>query len=220
MKSDTKPIPKPPFKSMAKHTLITGASGMLGTDLKTLFCQKYGNEYVHAFSKEELNICEAEKVEATLLKLRPAIIINAAAYTNVDGAESEREKAHEINVVGPRIIAMLANQIGAHLIHFSTDQVFDGNKDLPWTEEDIPNPLNYYATTKLLGEKEVLKYSRSTVLRVQWLFGEKKDRFTLIKDKKVFTPLLRSVGSPHLDQTHRGSRFTADRKKRLWSLSL
>ncbi len=104
--------------------------------------------------------------------------------------------AERLNATGPRILAVECASLGAKLIHFSTDQVFDGSIRQPREEDDSVNPLNVYARTKLEGEKHVLQYSEHLVLRVQWLYGRKKDRFTLLRDKATFSPFADQYGAP------------------------
>jgi len=168
---------------------------MLGWELVQAF-ERQRSFDLRPLSHAEMDITNLEQVHRMLKELHPSVVINAAAYTNVDGAESEREKAFAINATGPRNLALACEEAGTRLIHFSTDQVFDGSGNKPWSEEDLPHPLNYYAETKWVGEKEVLKSRRSLVLRVQWLYGARKDRFTILRNKDVFTPASDQFGAP------------------------
>jgi len=176
--------------------LITGASGILGTDLALRFPASFGNHSVISLSRSELDITRWEDVRCKLSEIRPKVVVNAAAYTNVDGAESDRETAYQVNAAAVGNLAHLCDEMGARLVHFSTDQVFDGSGNRPWKEDDPTHPLNHYAETKLLGEAKALRVENSLILRVQWLYGRKKDRFTLLADKPLFTPFSDQFGAP------------------------
>lgn len=176
--------------------VITGARGLLGSDLAPALVSEFGSDAVAALSHAELDITDERSIEVALARHQPKWIFNTAAYTNVDKAESEREKAHHLNVTGPRLLAAAAQRHGARLFHFSTDQVFDGQNHRPWLETDTPRPLNVYAQTKWEGETEVLKHPEHLVMRVQWLYGRQKDRFTLLRDKETFSPFSDQIGSP------------------------
>jgi dTDP-4-dehydrorhamnose reductase len=176
--------------------LISGASGMLGWDLTRSFGAAIGPERVIALGHRFLDITQPDSIAAALRQYRPKILINAAAYTNVDGAESEKEAARAINADGPRELSRACAAHGIRLVHFSTDQVFDGQADWPRREDEPTGPINNYAQTKLMGEQEVLQCPGALVLRVQWLYGERKDRFTPLRQKEVFTPFSDQYGSP------------------------
>jgi dTDP-4-dehydrorhamnose reductase len=190
--------------------LITGAGGMLAGDLIEYFDSHplAGQGPVIALERSSLDISQPREVEKTFEKHRPSVVINAAAYTNVDGAESERTRAFAINVSGPQFLAEACEKYSARLFHFGTDQVFDGRGTRPQSEDDAINPLNYYAETKAQGEMAVLKCPGAVVLRVQWLYGKRKDRFTLLKDKKIFTPFEDQWGAP--TWTRDIAKITAD----------
>lgn len=175
--------------------LIVGASGMLGSDLKTVL-EKIPKWRIVSLGRDSLDITKFDEVRRIFQELKPAWVVNSAAFTDVDRAENERESAFALNVLGPRHLATCAFDIGARLVHFSTDQVFDGTGQRPWTEDDHPHPLNYYAETKYLGEKETLESSVNLLVRVQWLYGEKKDRFTPLKHRATFTPFVDQFGAP------------------------
>lgn len=177
-------------------TIIAGAGGMLGTDLGPAFTEKFDSEAVVGLGHDRLDITNPLAVRNALAQYRPRFVVNAAAYTNVDLAESEPEKATLLNVTGPAILAEECARIGSKLIHFSTDQVFDGSQTTPRSETDKPNPLNVYARTKWEGENQVLKHPEHLVLRVQWLYGRKKDRFTILRDKETFSPFSDQIGAP------------------------
>ena len=169
---------------------------MLGSDLVPAFRKAFGDENVIAMGRADLDITDEKAVFETIRKIKPEVVVNAAAYTNVDGAEKEREAAHRINVLGPTYLSQACREYGVRLVHFSTDQVFGGDVHHPRTEDESTSPLNYYAATKLMGEKAVLTNPNSLVVRVQWLYGKKKDRFTILKDKKEFSPFADQIGCP------------------------
>jgi dTDP-4-dehydrorhamnose reductase len=111
---------------------------------------------------------------------RPAVVINAAAYTAVDRAESEPDLAHAVNAVAPGVLADEAARLGALFVHYSTDYVFDGTKRAPYVETDIPAPLGVYARSKLEGERRVLEAGgRSVILRTSWVYGPRGNNFLL-----------------------------------------
>ena len=148
--------------------LITGAGGQLGRDLHEVLAQ----EQVHGFSHQELDVAVRDAVFAAVERVRPAVVINTAAFNDVDGAETAAEQALAVNGAGPGHLADAAARTGARLIHISTDYVFDGTKGAPYTEDDQPNPLSVYARSKYEGELRVLSSSANAcVLRTAWLYG-------------------------------------------------
>jgi len=149
-----------------------------------------------ALGRDELDVTDEISIERAFAKYRPSVVVHCAAYTNVDKAETEREAARLGNAVSPALVAKACLKHNALMVHYGTDQVFDGSGSVPRTENDEPNPLNHYAATKLAGEGPVLNLPGSLVIRVQWLYGEKKDRFTPLKDKEVFTPFSDQIGAP------------------------
>ncbi|NME35235.1 MULTISPECIES: dTDP-4-dehydrorhamnose reductase [Fusobacterium] len=156
--------------------LITGANGQLGFDFQRLFKEK-NIEYI-ATDVNDLDITDIEKVRAFVKNKNISLIINCAAYNNVDKAEDEIELCTKLNTYAPRDLAIVSKEIGAEYITYSTDFVFDGKKNSPYTEEDIPNPLSVYGKTKYLGEQEVLKnYEKSFVVRSSWVFGIANNNF-------------------------------------------
>lgn len=176
--------------------LISGAQGMLGWELTDYFSQFSRKDPVIALGKEDFDITSPSSVEKALEAHQPEILINCAAYTNVDGAETEREKAEALNIKGPQILAAFCHRSKTKMVHFSTDQVFDGTATEPVKESAGVAPLNYYAQTKYQGEQAVLAYPEHLVLRVQWLYGKRKDRFTPLRTKRVFTPFADQFGAP------------------------
>ena len=156
--------------------LITGAKGQLGYDFQRLF-DELKKEYI-ATDRNELNITDIEKVREFVKDKNITLIINCAAYNNVDKAEDEEELCKKLNTYAPRDLAIVAKEIGADYITYSTDFVFDGEKKVPYTEEDIPNPLSAYGKSKYEGEKEVFKVKQdSFVVRTSWVFGIANNNF-------------------------------------------
>jgi len=136
--------------------LITGASGMLGS----VFCRQlkdkneiYGIDIRPSFT--EIDITEKQALWNFVKKVQPQVIVHTAAYTDVDGCELDPDKAYKINADGTKNLAEACNDTGALMIYISTDYVFDGRKDKPYTEIDKPNPINVYGKSKLQGEKYV-----------------------------------------------------------------
>uniref|UniRef100_UPI00064F8E24 dTDP-4-dehydrorhamnose reductase n=1 Tax=Methanosarcina mazei TaxID=2209 RepID=UPI00064F8E24 len=149
----------------AIKTLIIGASGMLGSDL----CKAFPDAV--KLTHHDLDITDREQVIESILKIKPDVVINAAAYTNVDGCEDNKELAFKVNGHGPGYIAEACARAGAKLVHFSTDYVFDGSKK-EYVESDIPDPINVYGDSKLLGEKKIIENMDDyRIVRISWLFG-------------------------------------------------
>lgn len=156
--------------------LITGANGQLGFDFQRLFKEK-NIEYI-ATDVKDLDITDIEKIRTFVKDKNISLIINCAAYNNVDKAEDEIELCTKLNTYAPRDLAIISKEIGAEYITYSTDFVFDGKKNSPYTEDDTPNPLSVYGKTKYLGEQEVLKnYEKSFVVRSSWIFGIANNNF-------------------------------------------
>lgn len=150
--------------------LITGSGGQLG---KSLLMAMPKDFEVFAFDSSTLNITDEQQVVEQVLTVKPDYIVNAAAYTAVDDAESDYEKAHAVNVSGTAYIAKAAQQVGAKFIHVSTDYVFDGLSVRPYNESDNTGPQSVYGQTKLEGEQVALAACNHTIiLRTSWVFSE------------------------------------------------
>jgi dTDP-4-dehydrorhamnose reductase len=150
--------------------LVTGAGGMLGRAVVDA-ATRLGHD-VHACTRAELDITDAETTRLAVASSRPTAIINCAAYTDVDGAESDWQGAEAVNAQGARHIASAAAEIGAMIVHVSTDYVFDGSKREPWLESDPVAPLGVYGETKLTGERAVAAANPAhAIVRTAWLFG-------------------------------------------------
>ena len=147
--------------------LVTGAQGQLGC---TIADRLQADHRVEAFARSELDLTRSARVIDTVHDVKPDVIINCAAYNDVDGAEDHPVEAFAVNAFGVRTLARAAREVGAVLVHYSTDFVFDGARQEPYTEEDPPNPQGAYAMSKLLGEWFAQDTSHY-VLRVESLFG-------------------------------------------------
>jgi dTDP-4-dehydrorhamnose reductase len=154
-------------------TLVLGAGGQLGESMAALLGSQHE---VVPRTRDELDVTVPEAVRATVASVCPDVIVNCAAYTSVDGAQQEPLMALDANAWAVRSIAHAATEIEATVVHFSTDFVFDGQTDRPYTEDDPPNPQGTYAITKLLGEWLVADAPRHYVLRVESLFGGPRAR--------------------------------------------
>lgn len=155
--------------------IIAGSSGQLAK----AFIKKF-NELNFDFvapSEQEFDITDKNKIEKVLLEYKPNIIINCAAYNNVEFAEQDNSKAILINKTAITNLVEIAKTYNLKLVHFGSDYVFDGTKGSLYTEEDKTNPLNEYGKSKLAGEQEALKYNNSLVCRLSWVIGEGQQNF-------------------------------------------
>jgi len=156
--------------------LVTGANGMLGQDLCPIL-EDVGC-FVYETDVETLDITDEEKVSVAIATVKPDVVIHAAAYTNVDKAEEETEKARTVNELGTANVAKACAQNNCLMVYISTDYVFDGTKGAPYTPEDAVNPLNKYGLTKLNGEEAVKKYcEKYYIVRTSWLYGHHGKNF-------------------------------------------
>lgn len=180
--------------------LITGASGQLGSAVD----EKFSSEGAHdilALGHGDLSITSRDDTFTCVTQFQPDVIVNAAAMTNVDGCETNVDDAFAINALGVRHLAQSADLVNAHLVHISTDFVFDGESDRAYSEYDLTNPLSIYAKSKLGGDHEASAYSRSTVLRVAWVFGNTRgDYFSWVlngvRDGSINSLIDDQVGTP------------------------
>lgn len=155
--------------------MITACNGQLGTDATAFFSE---NNEVAAFKDVELDITDRDKVFSEVKNIKPDVIINCAAITNVDGCESKPELAYSVNRDGAGIIAEACESVGARLVHISTDYVFDGRGKRPYLETDPVCPVNVYGKSKLEGEIKVAKACKKYyILRTAWLYGPAGNNF-------------------------------------------
>lgn len=179
--------------------LITGASGQLGKELQKQFIKK--NFDIIPLDKNKLDITKIKDVKNVVLKEKPDIVINCAAYTNVDDCETNEEKAFKVNSIGPRNLAIATNSIGAKMVHISTDYVFNGQANTPYREYDTVNPKSVYGKSKLFGENLVEKFnSRHFIIRTAWLYGEGhnfvKTMMRLSSERDELSIVDDQIGSP------------------------
>ena len=154
---------------MAKRVLILGAQGQLGIELQKAFAD--AGEVV-ALARQWCDLADPEAVQKAMAEVSPAVVLNAAAYTAVDRAESEQELAMRVNGDAPGLLAEEARKTGALLVHYSTDYVFDGSKRGPWVEDDSVNPLNEYGRSKLAGERKIAAAGgRYLIFRTSWVYS-------------------------------------------------
>ncbi|MBF0445065.1 MAG: dTDP-4-dehydrorhamnose reductase [Magnetococcales bacterium] len=180
--------------------LITGANGQIGQEL-TIQAPNHGFTPI-SLSKTELDISDRNAVVSNVAKIKPDIIINSAAFTNVDLAETEQDLALAGNQKGPENLALAAAKLDIPLLHISTDFIFDGKKQTPYLENDTPNPLGFYGKSKLLGEDAVRKaWKKHIILRVSWVFGRFGQNFfsgvaDWAKEKDELKIVADQVGGP------------------------
>ena len=180
--------------------LVTGVNGQLGYDIKKELIDR-GYSDVLAPVRDEMDITKKGQVDRVVLDYKPDVIFHCAAYTAVDKAEEEKEMCYDINVNGTKYLAAAASLVGAKLIYFSTDYVFDGTKDGIYEVDDRVCPINYYGETKWLGEEEVRKYPNNIIVRISWLFGINGKNFVrtmlrLAETKKELGVVSDQIGSP------------------------
>jgi dTDP-4-dehydrorhamnose reductase len=156
--------------------LITGASGMLGRDVAIV--ARNARHDVIALDRDQLDVTDPGRVERVIGREQPGAVINCAAWTDVDGAETSEKEARIVNGEGASFVAGAAAEVGAKVLYVSTDYVFDGSKGGPYTESDDPAPLNAYGRSKLAGERATaLATGRSFIVRSSWLFGPGRNNF-------------------------------------------
>ena len=176
--------------------LVVGSKGMLGQDLLQVLPGD-----VRGVDIEEIDITSGESVRKVLLTLKPRVVVNAAAYTDVDGCETNRDLALAVNGTGVRHLAEVSSQIGACLVQVSTDYVFDGSKNSPWVEDDPTGPLSMYGISKMAGEENARVNPDHLVVRTQWLYGLHGKNFVetmlrLAGEKDELAVVDDQVGSP------------------------
>jgi dTDP-4-dehydrorhamnose reductase len=161
---------------MSVPILLFGKSGQIGGELAA---QLRSGEFIGA-DRQQCDLAKSADIRRAIRDLKPKVIVNAAAYTRVDDAEHEEDLARAINAVAPAIMAEEARNIGALLVHYSTDYVFDGWKNSPYEEADSPNPLGAYGRTKLEGEEAIRSAGvPHVILRTEWIYGTRGKNFLL-----------------------------------------
>jgi dTDP-4-dehydrorhamnose reductase len=175
-----------------KQALIAGAGGLLGRFMAARL--EASGWRVYAFPHAAFDIGDEDSVRAGFAQSRPQLVVNCAATTDVDRCERDRDWAHAVNVLGPRLLARQCNSYGADLVHISTDYVFDGLKGTPYTQEDEPHPLSVYAKTKLEGELAV---------------RDEAERFYIVRSAWIFGPGGKNFGSRVIELARQGARLRA-----------
>ena len=179
--------------------LLTGKTGQLGSELNR-FLPKLGE--VIAPERNELDLREPDKIREIIQNAKPQLIINAAAYTAVDAAETDEATASAVNAEAPRLLALEAKKLGALLVHFSTDYVFDGSKRSPYLETDPPNPINSYGRTKLVGEEAIRNSGAAhLIFRTSWVYAAHGKNFLvtilrLATEREELKIVADQVGAP------------------------
>ena len=179
--------------------LLTGKTGQIGGELNDIVSD-LGN--LITVDKEQLDLSKPNSIEPVILEIKPDIIINPAAYTTVDKAEEEPGLAMTVNAIAPGLLAKAARKVGAGLIHYSTDYVFDGYSEIPYKEEDPPNPLNVYGKTKLAGEKALAEAGIPfLIIRTGWVYSLHGKSFLrtikkLAEEKDIIQVVDDQIGAP------------------------
>lgn len=179
---------------------ILGANGMLGSQVERLLKDK--NLSHLGKDSERIDITKREEVRSFAARYHVTHIINCAAYTQVDRAESEQQLAHQINAVGPENLGIIAKELGIRVVHFSTDYVFDGNGPSPYDESHHCKPLNVYGMSKWEGEKKLLaQLEEACIIRTSWLFGLNGKNFVetmlrLMQEKETLRIVSDQTGRP------------------------
>ena len=183
-----------------KKVLLIGAKGQVGQELQVTL-PSLGE--VISIGREELDLTNSEKISQLIREIHPDYLVNAAAYTAVDKAETEPDLAYSINATAPKIMAEAAEKIKAKFLHISTDYVFDGRKNTPYLETDLTNPLGVYGQSKLRGEEEIKTVnSQAIILRTAWVYGSYgksnfvKTMLRLGKEREELKVVVDQVGSP------------------------
>jgi dTDP-4-dehydrorhamnose reductase len=155
--------------------VLFGKNGQLGWEFQRIL-PILGE--VIPLDQDVLDLCDLNAIQKTLHELKPNLIVNASAYTDVDRAEKEVERATTINALAPGVMAETAHQLGAVLVHYSTDYVFDGKKNAPYLETDQPNPLTIYGKSKIMGEENIKQASDAyLILRTSWVYSLRGNSF-------------------------------------------
>jgi len=178
---------------------LTGAYGQIGWELNRSL-SSYG--VVYACDKDTLDLLDEDAVRKTVREFSPNAIINTAAYTAVDKAETDHDLCRELNAHIPEILAQEAEKLGAWMVHYSTDYVFNGRNDRPWTEDDAPDPVNFYGLTKLEGDRAVAGNApKHLIFRTSWVYASRGSNFLLtmlrlLVEKKELRVVNDQIGAP------------------------
>ena len=179
--------------------LLFGKDGQVGKHIYEIIKQKF---IIRALNKKQCNFLNSKIVKRYIIKFKPDIIINTVAYTKVDLAEKNKDLCYKINSYALKDLAKIAKRKKIYLIHFSTDYIFDGEKNKPYAEYDKTNPLNVYGKSKLLGEKFLKKFSKKfLVIRTSWIFSNYSSNFlnnilNLMRSEENISIINDQIGSP------------------------
>ncbi len=184
------------------RVLVTGATGQLGVDL-VAHCVALGDDVIAA-DRSMLDISDRSAVHGAVSTLRPDVVINTAAWTAVDACEGDVDRAHRVNALGPRSLREACAAADAHLVHVSTDYVFDGELDRPYHEWDVTNPQSVYGASKLAGEREA--GPDATIVRTSWVCGEHGNNMV----KTILRLLETHTSLPFVDDQRGCPTFTTD----------
>ena len=160
--------------------LITGGGGLVGSEFGHLATDRKWEAKITALSHEQCDILNQDQIRSCLAQFKPDVLINCAAYREVDKAETERDQASRLNVEGPRLLARACRQAGVKLVHFGSHGIFDGEKNGPYLESDPAKPLHHYGRTKREGEQAVeaeLPPNQRLILRIAWPYGRQNNNF-------------------------------------------
>ena len=195
--------------------LVSGANGLVGSAL-VRHCQRLGDE-VLAYPRQTLNIVDADLVDKTITEQQPEVVINCAAWTDVDGCESDEARAFQVNSLGPEILARACKKIDAAFVTISTDYVFDGKKEGFYTQLDEPNPLSVYGVSKLEGEQRSRSvYPKTIVVRTGFVFGAGGRNFL----STIISRARRGETLQAISNAHGTPTFAADLAARLRELGV
>lgn len=182
------------------NVLIIGKNGQVAWELQQT-CPSH--IAAHAYGRNEINITDPQSIEQVITKINPAVIINASAYTAVDKAESEQDEAYLINATAVELLAKAATKHSIRLLHISTDFVFDGAKNTPYTVDDKTNPINVYGASKLAGEQAIKAYCpvNSAIVRTSWVYSSHGNNFVktmlrLMAEKERLSVVSDQIGCP------------------------
>ena len=181
--------------------LVTGANGQLGQSIQFIANQYPNIQFIYT-DYQELDITNFESCLTVFAKYKPQFCINTAAYTAVDKAESESDKAHLINAVGPENLAKVCKEFNTILVHISTDFIFDGTSKVPYLETDIPNPKSIYGQTKLDGEIAIQKnWEKHFIVRTSWVYSQFANNFMktmlrLASERDSLSVVNNQIGTP------------------------
>lgn len=179
--------------------LLLGQHGQVSRELQLLFSSRH--ELI-VLGREQLDLADTERLREAIRRLQPELIINAAAHTAVDAAESEPEAAFAINAIAPGVIAEEAAALDVPLIHYSTDYVFDGSKPTAYDEDDVPNPLGVYGRSKLAGEQAIAAVGgKHLILRTSWVYSLHGRNFLLtmqrlLQEREQLSVVADQIGAP------------------------